>query len=247
METILAKVSSPDMFSETCHVCYNGRMAQQGGRVIQYLIWDAGGTLFDTYPAVVEACRVALDGFGKEAPSAWVLALCKQTTSHGIRTLADTFSLDEEAFAQHFRRSYEDIGAQYQPPFPGVEQVCRYVCDIGGQNFIVTHRSRTSLAALLEAHGMTRYFTDCIAKEDPYPRKPDPESLNALVARYALDRSQCLLIGDRDLDIVAGRCAGIRTCFFGSEPHDAQPDLEIADFAALLDWLRMENTGACGA
>ena len=209
--------------------------------MIKYLIWDAGGTLFDTYPAVVEACRVALNGFGKEAPSEWVMALCKQTTAHGIRTLADTFSLDEETFQQHFRRSYEDIGERYQPPFPGAEEVCRYICEIGGLNFIVTHRSRASLEALLEVHGMARYFTDCIAKEDPYPRKPDPAAPEALIARYALDRAQCLLIGDRDLDIVAGQRAGICTCFFGSEPHDTRPDLEITEYLALQRWLQAEN------
>lgn len=216
----------------------------EGGLMIKYLIWDAGGTLFDTYPAVVEACQAALGGFGKEAPSKWVLALCKQTTSHGIRTLANTFSLDEKTFQQHFKRSYADIGPQYQLPFPGVEAVCRYVCEIGGQNFIVTHRSRTSLEALLEVHRMARYFADYIAKEDPYPRKPDPAAVEALIARYALDRDHCLLIGDRDLDIVAGQRAGIRTCFFGAEPHEAQPDLEIVDYAALYRWLQAENVDA---
>ncbi len=215
--------------------------------MIKYLIWDAGGTLFDTYPAVAEACRVVLNGFGKEAPSEWVMALCKQTTSHGIRTLADTFSLDEDTFQQHFKQSYEDIGEQYQPPFPGVEVVCRYICEIGGQNFIVTHRPRASLEALLAVHGMAHYFTDFVAKEDPYPRKPDPAAIEALIARYVLDRGQCLLIGDRDLDIVAGKRAGVRTCFFGREPHEAQPDLKIVDYATLHHWLQAENADSCGA
>lgn len=213
--------------------------------MIKYLIWDAGGTLFDTYPAIVEACHAALNGFGKEAPSEWVMALCKQTTSHGIRTLADTFSLDEDTFQQHFKQSYEDIGEQYQPPFPGVKAVCRYICEIGGQNFIVTHRPKVSLEALLAAHAMAHYFTDFIAKEDPYPRKPDPAAVETLIAQYALDRGRCLLIGDRDLDIVAGQRAGIRTCFFGTEPHEAQPDLEIVDYAVLYRWLQAENDASC--
>ncbi|HOU14325.1 MAG TPA: HAD-IA family hydrolase [Anaerolineae bacterium] len=214
--------------------------------MIKYLIWDAGGTLFDTYPAVVEACRVALNGFGKDAPSEWVLALCKQTTSHGIHTLADMFSLNEETFQQHFKQSYEDIGEQYQPPFPGVEDVCRYICEIGGQNFIVTHRPRASLQTLLAVHGMTHYFTDFIAQEDPYPRKPDPAAINALIERHALDRVQCLVIGDRELDIVAGQRAGVRTCLFGAAVSAVQPDLIIEDFATLLHWLEAENTN-CAA
>lgn len=212
--------------------------------MIWYLIWDAGGTLFDTYPAVVEACQAVLGGFGKEASSDWVMALCKQTTSYGIYTLAKTFSLDEETFQQHFKQSYADIGAQYQPPFPGVEAVCRYVCEMGGQNFIVTHRSRDSLEALLTAHSMAQYFTDFITQEDAYPRKPDPAAIEALLVRYALDRDQCLLVGDRDLDIVAGQRAGIHTCFFGSEPHATQPDLEITDYTVLLRWLQAQHVDA---
>ncbi len=214
--------------------------------VIQYLIWDAGGTLFDTYPAVVEACRVALRGFGAEAPSEWVMALCKQTTSYGLRTLAETYRLNEDVFKQQFSQTYDDIEVEYQPPFPGVERVCDYICAIGGQNFIVTHRSRASLEALLEAHAMAHYFTDCIAKEDPYPRKPDPAAYNALIGRYNLDRDRCLAIGDRDIDIVAGQRAGIRTCFFGIEPHEAQTDLAVTDFRRCTAgcWTRMETFDA---
>ena len=209
--------------------------------MIKCLIWDAGGTLFDTYPAVVEACRVALHDFGKAASPERVMALFKRSTSFGIRALADVFSLDEDDFRRRFERAYDGISEQYQPPFPGVEEVCRYVYEIGGRNFVVTHRAKTSLQALLETHNLARYFTDYIAKEDPYPRKPDPESLNALIVQHDLDRDQCLLIGDRNLDIEAGKRAGIRTCFFGAEPHEAQPDLEITEYAVLHRWLQVEN------
>lgn len=220
-------------------------IAATGGAIlITTLIWDAGGTLFDTYPAVVEACRTVLHGFGQDAPPDWVMALCKQTTSHGLRTLAQTFRLNEDVFEQQFRQSYDDIDARYQPPFPGVKRVCRYIREIGGQNFIVTHRSRTSLEALLAAHGMAHDFTDCIAKDDAYPRKPDPAAFLALIARYNLNRDRCLAVGDRDLDILAGQRAGIRTCFFGTEAHATHADLEITDFETLYRWLLAENEGA---
>ena len=80
--------------------------------MIQYLIWDAGGTLFDTYPAVVEACHVALRGFGQDAPSAWVMALCKRTTSYGLRTLAETYRLNEDVFKQQFMWLWKEIKKQ---------------------------------------------------------------------------------------------------------------------------------------
>lgn len=121
------------------------------------------------------------------------------------------------------------------------EAVCSCVCVSGEPGFPGCVSEKASLEALLETHGLARYFTDYIAKEDPYPRKPDPESLNALIMQHDLDRDQCLLIGDRELDIVAGQCAGIRTCFFGTELHEAQPDLEITEYAVLHRWLLAEN------
>ncbi len=211
--------------------------------MIKYLIWDAGGTLFDTYPAVVQACCKALAAFGYTASPEWILTLAKQSTAMCLATLAETFALEEETLQRHFRQAYEEIELHLQPPFPNVEEVCRYICEIGGKNFIVTHRSRASLEGLLEAHGMADYFADCIVKEDPYPRKPEPEAINVLLTRHAVDRRQCLLIGDRDLDILAGQRAGVRTCFFGAGPHDVQADIEIKDFATLLQWLQAENEG----
>jgi phosphoglycolate phosphatase-like HAD superfamily hydrolase len=212
--------------------------------MIRYLIWDAGGTLFDTYPAVVAACHEALENFGEQAPSPWVLSLCRKTTAHGIQTLAETFRLDEETFERHFRKTYADMDPACQPPFPGVRELCAYVREIGGQNFIVTHRSEASLVALLEAHAMTHYFTDWITKDDPYPRKPDPTSIKAIIARHDLGPRRCLAVGDRELDIVAGQRAGVHTCFFGRAPHPTPADVEVDDLAGLKTWLVEQNAAA---
>ena len=41
---------------------------------LRHIIWDAGGTLFDTYPATTAAFLAALDERGISAPAAhWVL------------------------------------------------------------------------------------------------------------------------------------------------------------------------------
>lgn len=211
--------------------------------MIRYIIWDAGGTLFDTYPAVVHALRMVLRGFGRDASPEWVLSLCRESIAHTLRTLADMYQLDEACLEAQYRRVYADTSSEAQPPFAGVRRVCRYICEIGGQNFIVTHRAQASLEGLLDAYKMAGYFTDCVTKDDPYPRKPDPTSILALIERYDLDRSQCLAVGDRDLDILAGQRAGIRTCFFGDETHAVRADVDVTDFVTLYRWLLAENVG----
>ncbi|HNT78732.1 MAG TPA: HAD-IA family hydrolase [Anaerolineae bacterium] len=210
--------------------------------MITYLIWDAGGTLFDTYPAIVVAAREALQTFGKVAPPSTVLSgLFRQTTAYGLQILAQEFNLDLVALRARFSAYYDAIGAAYQPPFPGVIEVCQYMLANGGQNFIVTHRERESLQQLLAAYEMADYFSDAITQEDDYPRKPDPLSLEILLERYALPRETGLVIGDRPLDIQAGKGAGLRTCFFGAADPSVPADLQITAYAELYRWLQQEN------
>lgn len=219
-------------------------MLERENFVIHDIIWDAGGTLFDTYPAMTQAFDAALREFGAQIPQERILQLARESTHYAISTLAREAGIDADALESAFRRRYNAIGPEAQPPFPGVEEVCTAICARGGRNFIVTHRGRDSLNALLAAHGMEAYFSDSITAEDPFPRKPDPAALNALVARHGMTPTTTLLIGDRALDLQAGRAAGMRTCLFEADPNSRvapeQPepaDLVITSFPTLLERL----------
>jgi HAD superfamily hydrolase (TIGR01549 family) len=202
-------------------------------------LWDAGGTLFNTYPAVVSAAQTALSELGHEVSKTRLMDLFRQSTHYALETLAQDYELDETRLIERYEQVYAAQGPAHQPPFPGVMDVCRFVLEHGGRNFIVTHRARASLNQLLEAHDMDVLFSDTITKDDPYPRKPDPTSTLAMVERHGLDIERCLVIGDRKLDILAGKRAGAVTCLYG-EDQDAAPlaDLHIHDYAELLRWLR---------
>lgn len=211
--------------------------------LIHDIVWDAGGTLFDTYPALVQAFSKALHERGYCVPQTRILQLARQSTQHAITTLARESAAEPTAFEAAFRRYYNATAPKDQLPFPGVIAVCAAICSQGGRNFIVTHRKRASLNALLAAHGMESYFSDQITAEDPFPRKPDPAALNALVERHALNPTTTLLVGDRALDLDAGRAAGFQTCLFDSGPLEEpvpQVDLHITSFEELLALLRQQ-------
>jgi phosphoglycolate phosphatase-like HAD superfamily hydrolase len=209
--------------------------------MITAIIWDAGGTLFDTYPAVVSACRSAMASFGAAASAEWLMGLFRQTTAVALRVVAATYAIDLGLLTERFRAAYDASPAALQLPFPYAREVCTHMVGLGGSNFVVTHRGRVSLARLLAAHCMGDFFRDYMTADDPYPRKPDPASILALLLRYRLDPPCCLIVGDRDLDLVAGTRAGVTTCFFGSERHDERADVEVADLGQLLRWLEQHE------
>jgi phosphoglycolate phosphatase-like HAD superfamily hydrolase len=161
---------------------------------IHSLIWDVDGTLFDTYPAFAKAFDTVLNELGVTVPLDRIVSLCKQSLNHCIATLAREFQLGVDELMQGFRRHYADIPAQEQPPFPDVIEVCAYVRAKGGDNFIVTHRGRQSLARLLVAHQMTDYFVDCLTADDNCPRKPDPTSFEEMISRNSYcPFSRCMI------------------------------------------------------
>jgi phosphoglycolate phosphatase-like HAD superfamily hydrolase len=209
--------------------------------MIQHIIWDAGGTLFDTYPAKARAIQQALAALGGEAPYADVLRLTRITTHHALETLAQRHEVDLEALRADYEERYRAVPPEEQPPFPGVKEICRYICHIG-DNFVVTHRAASSLNRLLRAHEMDIYFADSLTKESPFPRKPDPASTEAIIATHRLDRSRTLAIGDRKIDVLAARRADIRSCFYGKQEDDDIPaDIFVTDYARLLQQIKAEN------
>lgn len=210
--------------------------------MIRYLIWDVDGTLFDTYPAITSAFGLALRDLGATASPDRIAALARQSLRHCTSVLAEELGVAPDELVGRFRHHYATIRPEEQPPFCGVTEVCAYACSADGANFIFTHRGRDSLLALLAAHGMAGYFTDWLTGDDGYPRKPDPAGIEAIIQTYALKRGEVLAIGDRDIDILAGKAAGVRTCLFGGAVTAVTADYSVTDFTQLHRFLLEETT-----
>lgn len=205
------------------------------------IIWDVDGTLFDTYPAIVQAFQSALNDLGKEAPLDWIEQLAKISLSHCVATLADHYHLNEERIGKAFEEHYDRVQPEEQPPFPEVITVCEYICSVGGKNVIVTHREHKSTNELLFAHNMTHYFAGCLARDDGYPRKPHPAAFESSLKIYNLPREETMTVGDREIDILAGQAARIFTCIFGLATDGVNADLTINRFEQLYRYLTSKS------
>lgn len=78
----------------------------------------------------------------------------------------------------------------------------------GGRNFLVSHRNHLVLEILDKAE-IASYFTEVVTSENGFARKPSPDSFLYLINKY--DIKHGLVIGDRQIDIEAGKVAGLDT------------------------------------
>ena len=213
----------------------------KGLGMLRNIIWDVDGTLFDTYPAINTAIQHALRDLGKSVAIERIDSLSRISLNHCLSALADEYQVSVEEIDETFEAYYDRVTLQEQPPFPGVIQLCEYICSLGGKNVIVTHRGQAGTVELLAAHGMAAYFSGCVAREDGHPRKPDPAAFLAVMRAHALRPAETLTVGDRDIDILAGKAAGVFTCLFGPGNAGVAADLVIHDFEELYAFIQSRN------
>jgi HAD superfamily hydrolase (TIGR01509 family) len=196
----------------------------------KHIIWDVDGTLFDTYPAISAAILAAVAEQGVKVDRDIVTQMAMTSLGNTLPTLAKRFKLDLERLYVRYEFFLAGTPLGSQRPFPGVKEMLHQVIKNGGLNLISTHRPPDSLIPMLKYHRMNSLFADKLTIHDGYPRKPDPAMFNALISRHHLNRAETLAIGDRDLDLAAGKAAGIQTALYGSAPNKVIPDVYIQDY-----------------
>lgn len=190
----------------------------------RHFIWDFDGTLFDTYPVMAKAFRDTLHEDGIVEDIDMITALMKISIAHTFQYYQEQYGMKQE-FRDRFRKRRMDDEMKYNAPFPGAEEICATIANSNRHNYLYTHRS-SSAVEFLKKYGLYEYFTDFILKEDGFERKPSPQALNFLVQKHNIKKEEAIMIGDRDIDILAGKNAGMATCLFQKAESDA---IEYAD------------------
>lgn len=182
------------------------------------LLWDLDGTIFDTYPAILESfCTVHEEAHGKRVNKAEALRWLKRTSKEAFAHFGIT-----EDFRDRFKELDHARSEAGSPPFPEIKKILT-AADI---NVIVTHRTQKSTRELLEKWGLIQYFDEIVSPDDDgFPRKPDVAAYRYLYEKYQLDWA----IGDRSLDLIPAKAVGMKTCAF--QNPDIEADLHIEKYS----------------
>ncbi|WP_314088130.1 HAD-IA family hydrolase [Pseudolactococcus chungangensis] len=176
-------------------------------------IWDLGGTLLDNYQTSATAFHdVLLESFGVNV---------------GYHAVYDALRVSTDFAVSQFAAGLPDFVAMYKKReaqtlttpvlFPDAIRVLATIVESGHRNFMISHRNDQVLE-ILAAAGISSYFTEVVTSSNGFARKPSPDSINYLLDTYK--PGQPVMIGDRDIDILAGQHAHIDTIFFASEDQE---------------------------
>ncbi|HEX5071346.1 MAG TPA: HAD-IA family hydrolase [Vicinamibacterales bacterium] len=178
------------------------------------IVFDLDGTLIDSRLDLAESTNEMLASYG--AP-ALPIDRAAMMVGEGARKLVEralaASGLDpaEPDALARFRRIYDRRLLLNTRPYPGVPEMLAQVRTLGPLA-VLTNKPGEPTRALLDAFDLSSSFRRVIGGDSPYPRKPDPAGLQALMAQFDSAAETTWLVGDSMIDVETARRAGTRAC-----------------------------------
>ncbi len=217
-------------------------------RRLRAVLFDLDGTLADTAPDLASALNVLRAEHGLEPLPVERVRPCVSEGTPGLLDLGfdwqgrrpQTF----EALRARYLAIYRDHLARETRLFPGVEAVLQQIEVWGYPWGIVTNKMAFLTEPLVAALGLQHRAACVVSGDSVAQRKPHPEPLLLAARQLHCAPAECLFIGDSQVDIAAGRAAGMITliALFGylagaAEPRSWGADGSIAQPSGLLPWI----------
>ena len=201
--------------------------------MIKHLIFDFDGTISDSYPVFVRVVKEVAEEFGFPVihSDEELFTMLHVNTKYCM----DQMGIDQppavrgKVFWKYQQLHYREFKA-----FDEIEPILKKAISLGKCNYIYTHTGDV-VHDILKNMGLHHYFSGIVTASQGFLPKPAPDALHYLCNTYGLDPSECLMIGDRDIDTKAGNNAGIKGCLwdaYGVYP-DYQTDYKIKTLAEL--------------
>ena len=202
---------------------------------MQHFIFDFDGTISDSYPMFVKIGKQIIAENQAENPfdDGELYRLFKESTKTVFRSIVWKNGFSATDFAKRFSQLQEEYAFDFKP-FPEAVHLLKNLKKQGKNLYLYTHTG-TAIYAILEAMGLGGIFDFIIDASMPFPRKPAPDALLFLMEKCRLDPKDCLMIGDRPIDVEAGNNAGMRGCLWDADNlfRDRKADYKIHDLAEL--------------
>lgn len=177
----------------------------------QTIFFDLDGTLTDSGQGITNAVAYALKRFGIENPDP--ATLYKFVGPPLIQSFGKYYGLTEEQGWQgvlYYREYYMDRGIYENRVYDGIEEVLKKIRKAGRRLVVATAKPEEHAKIVLDHFGLTDYFDLVAGAALDETRTKKPEVIAYALEKCGItDRSQVVMVGDRDDDVKGAKQNGI--------------------------------------
>jgi phosphoglycolate phosphatase-like HAD superfamily hydrolase len=204
-------------------------------------IWDLDGTLLDSYDSIVSSLVEVAGQCGSADPPDLIMKAVKQgSVSAYLKGLSAVTGKDTGTLYEMYRTvSHERMDEITL--VPGAAETLQALKEQGVKHFVYTHRGKSTLP-LLDRLGLTAFFTEIVTFESGFRPKPSGEGVAYLLGKYRLKKPETAYVGDRTLDVLCAKDAGVLAVLYLPEDSCVIPtgkeDLIIRKLEELIPYLK---------
>jgi phosphoglycolate phosphatase len=189
------------------------------GRLIAF---DLDGTLIDSSRDLADSVNALLGELGAAPlPLEDVTKMIGEGAKVLIRRALAASDIREDPDAiGRFLEIYDRKLLDHTRPYDGIPEVVR-AARTHARVAVLTNKPLAPSEKVLAGLGMRDLFDDVLGSNGPYPRKPDPTGLLALMQRAGATPARTLMVGDSRIDYETAKSAGARCCLvsYGFSHH----------------------------
>ncbi|EOR05570.1 HAD-IA family hydrolase [Acinetobacter genomosp. 15BJ] len=216
---------------------------------IKNILIDLDGTLTDPKTGIHGSIHFALEKLGQpladEFDLDWTIGPpLKASLAKLLNTQDD--DLAEQAL-QAYRERFSVTGLFENEVYPSVAETLQQLQSQGYALFLATAKPTVYAKQILIHFDLAQYFTEMYGSELTGERTNKADLIAYILEQQQLDAQQCIMVGDRQYDIIGARANGIETIAvsygYGTaeELAQAQPVTQISQFSALIECVNELN------
>jgi 2-phosphoglycolate phosphatase len=181
-------------------------------RHVDLVMFDLDGTLADTGRDLAGAVNYTRAYFSL-GPLANEIVYSK--IGRGIEyllrhTLPDDSHLHFQEVMRVFLKRYEDHLLDTTVLYPNVQETLEFFQN--KKRVVVSNKIARFTVSVLRGLGVEKQFDAILGGDSVTDKKPHPALLNKALARFNIAATKAVMIGDGDIDVEAGKRAGVVTC-----------------------------------
>ncbi len=228
-------------------------------RSIKLVIFDLDGTLIDSRLDLVHSVNAALRHIGRhELPDDVIASYVGDGAPILIQRALGGGTVDEAVVRrglQFFLAYYREHKLDHTTVYGGIQEALETIQNsahrtsngrsahrgTARQMAVLTNKPVVPSRAIVEALGLSPFFTQIYGGNSFATKKPDPEGARKLLDEHHVRPEEAAIVGDSHVDVETGRNAGLWTVGvnYGFAPHtllENSPDVlvdaprELAEF-----------------
>lgn len=210
---------------------------------IKNILIDLDGTLTDPKVGITTSVRYGLNKIGflvaEHENIDWIIGPPLKASLAKIMNVDAEHTLAQQAL-EGYRERFADIGLFENKIYPHVAETLKQLKQNGYRLYLATAKPQVYAVRILEHFDLLQYFTYPYGSELTGERTNKGDLIHYILKQENLNPAECMMVGDREHDILGARRHDIETIAveygYGSkqELDAAAPKHRIQSFDQLL-------------